>query len=75
MHRVGRTARAGEVGKAWTLVEHRQGRWFEGSIAKGEKLGRKGKVAKITLDGVGNGDMAGRYQEALRKLAEEVEGA
>ena len=29
VHRVGRTARAGKEGSAWTLVAHREGRWFE----------------------------------------------
>jgi ATP-dependent RNA helicase DDX51/DBP6 len=73
VHRVGRTARAGKAGRAWTLVEHRQGRWFEGEIAKGA-LGRKGKVGKIMLEGVGTGEIGKRYEEALKKLGEEVEG-
>jgi ATP-dependent RNA helicase DDX51/DBP6 len=74
VHRVGRTARAEKLGEAWSLVEYRQGRWFEGSIAKGDKVGRKGKVGRITLEGVGKGDMGKRYQEALAKLGKEVEG-
>lgn len=75
VHRVGRTARAGRPGQAWTLVEHRQGRWFDGEIARGEMVGRKGRVRKVTLEGVGQDEEMGKkYQEALRRLGEEVEG-
>jgi ATP-dependent RNA helicase DDX51/DBP6 len=73
VHRVGRTARAGKIGTAWTLVEHRQGRWFDGEIGKG-RVKRKGKIVKFTLDGVGKGEMKARYEEALKRLGEEVEG-
>jgi ATP-dependent RNA helicase DDX51/DBP6 len=75
VHRVGRTARAGKIGKAWTLVAHREGRWFDGEIIKGEMVRRKGKVTKLTLEGVGEDkDVRRRYEEALRVLGEEVEG-
>ena len=73
VHRVGRTARAGKMGTAWTLIEHRQGRWFEGEIGK-VKVKRNGKIMKVTLDGVGKGEMRARYEEALKQLGEEVEG-
>ncbi len=75
VHRVGRTARAGKQGKAWTLVAHREGRWFDSEIAKGSSVRRNGKVSKITLGGVGkNADMKKKYEEALKQLGEEVEG-
>ena len=73
VHRVGRTARAGKMGTAWTLVEHRQGRWFDGEIGKG-RVKRKGKIVKVTLDGVGKNEMKTRYEEALKRLGEEVQG-
>ena len=75
VHRVGRTARAGKQGKAWTLVAHREGRWFDGEIVKGERVGRNDKVGKITLEGVGqDADVRKRYEEALKQLGEEVKG-
>lgn len=72
---MGRTARAGKQGKAWTLVAHREGRWFDGEIAKGTQVRRNGKVSKITLGSVGqNAEMKKKYEEALKQLGEEVEG-
>lgn len=35
VHRVGRTARAGRTGHAWTLVAKREGRWFSKEIGYG----------------------------------------
>jgi ATP-dependent RNA helicase DDX51/DBP6 len=75
VHRVGRTARAGKKGHAWSLVEHRQGRWFDGEVTKGSQVRRNGKVSKVTLEDVGKDEEMGRrYGEALKRLGEEVEG-
>lgn len=56
VHRVGRTARAGKHGCAWTLLEHREGRWFWGHVG-GKDLG-PGRAE----GGVG-GRQAGRQKE------------
>ena len=42
IHRVGRTARAGNKGHSWTLLAHREARWFWRNI--GGKTGKSGKV-------------------------------
>ncbi|PGH21436.1 hypothetical protein AJ80_03227 [Polytolypa hystricis UAMH7299] len=75
IHRVGRTARAGLSGSAWTLVAHREGRWFSSEIARVAegKIAREGKVEKIILkideDGTG---LKKKYVEALATLGQEV---
>ena len=81
VHRVGRTARAGQAGHAWTLVEHRQGKWFWETI--GGKVGRDGDkkvigrgnqvVQKVGLV-IDKGKWMGRYEDALRRLGEDVRG-
>jgi ATP-dependent RNA helicase DDX51/DBP6 len=87
VHRVGRTARAGKEGKAWTLVDHREGRWFWNEIGKGgsgngvggvriARGEKKVKRVKIEIDKGGDGDeLRKRYEDALRTLAEEVRGS
>ncbi|KAI1608452.1 DEAD/DEAH box helicase [Exophiala viscosa] len=83
VHRVGRTARAGKTGQAWTFVEHREGAWFwreiggkannAGASAGGDdqKLQRQTKIKRLTLT-VGDEDIRKRYDEALQKLGEEA---
>lgn len=75
VHRVGRTARAGREGCAWTLVAHREGRWFANEIAKGanSKITRDTKVEKfsVSVDSEGN-SLRKTYAEALGKLEQEV---
>lgn len=44
VHRVGRTARAGRQGDAWTLVEKQEARYFRAML---ERSARKGKVKKL----------------------------
>jgi ATP-dependent RNA helicase DDX51/DBP6 len=82
VHRVGRTARAGKMGTAWTLLAHREARWFWNEIGKGigevGRIVRNGKVQRLNLDlNIGNdggGGTRGRYEKALKTLGEEVVG-
>lgn len=51
IHRVGRTARAGSDGTAWTLVTDTEARWFWNEIAKAEQIRRGGKtVERMKID-------------------------
>lgn len=77
VHRVGRTARAGKHGQAWTLTTHREARWFWNEIARGEQIrrgpGRKVERAKIDIEVLG-GEAKTAYAEALIRLGEEAQG-
>lgn len=74
VHRVGRTARAGKEGSAWTLVAHREGRWFEKEIAKGSdgKITRLVKVERVNVKLDDMEDAKSRYGRALEELENEV---
>lgn len=83
VHRVGRTARAGKDGTAWTLLAHREARWFWREIGKGiggevGRIVRKEKVRRCVLNLKGReGERDGmreRYERALKTLGEEVLG-
>lgn len=75
VHRVGRTARAGEQGSAWTLVAHREGRWFNNEIVKNEdgKIIRPSNVQKINMKLDGMDDTKSKYGAALEMLEKEVQ--
>lgn len=76
VHRVGRTARAGRKGTAFTLLEHRQGKWFWDTIGgKGKDssklaIGRSQKVKtrKMEIDPA----LKEAYEQALQKLGDDV---
>lgn len=76
VHRVGRTARAGKYGEAWTLVEDREAGWFWNAIAKSPEIGRGDrKVARVRVDSNGQAfgeDMRTRYVDALQNLERDV---
>jgi ATP-dependent RNA helicase DDX51/DBP6 len=46
IHRVGRTARAGNKGTAWTLVTDIDAGWFLSEIAKSDRIRRGGRAAE-----------------------------
>ncbi|KAK3293613.1 P-loop containing nucleoside triphosphate hydrolase protein [Chaetomium fimeti] len=80
VHRVGRTARAGKRGCAWTLVEHAEARRFWREFAGEGKgavttIGREGLVERVR---VGEGEFAEErvkaYEGALERLREEAAG-
>ncbi|KAI9880259.1 MAG: ATP-dependent RNA helicase dbp6 [Pleopsidium flavum] len=77
VHRVGRTARAGKPGQAWTLTTHSEARWFWNEIARGGQIrrgrGRKVERAKIDID-VLSDEAKTVYAEALSRLGEEAQG-
>lgn len=74
VHRVGRTARAGKSGQAWTLVEHREGLWFQKVIVKSDNVVRSGKVAKPAKPEKNTKAMVKEYTTALEGLEKAVKG-
>jgi len=75
VHRVGRTARAGKEGQAWTLFTKREGRWFWNEIARSPTIkrgGRKVERAKVDAEAVGD-ERRTTYEAALRMLQLAVE--
>lgn len=86
VHRVGRAARAGRVGQAWTFIEHREAAWFWRQIGgKGRQtasgiesnevsIRRKAKVVKFNISSSQEA-LKQRYSDALKQLGEEVLGS
>ncbi len=69
------------MGSAWTLLAHREARWFWGAIGKGlggeaGRIGRQGKVQRFNVNlGVRTDEgTRERYEKALKTLGEEVFG-
>jgi len=77
IHRVGRTARAGKEGLAWTLTAHNEARWFWNEIARGRQIQRaperKVERVKINVEGLSDEVKTG-YAEALKLLGDEAKG-
>ncbi|KAF9048459.1 P-loop containing nucleoside triphosphate hydrolase protein [Panaeolus papilionaceus] len=67
VHRVGRTARAGREGDAWTLVEEQEARYFKQMLKQG---GQSDKVKRLRVRERELEPMKPFYEIALNKLKE-----
>lgn len=75
VHRVGRTARAGKRGKAWTLFTNREARWFWNEVASETAIQRTGQVERIRITEEKEDAFEKKvaaYEAALAKLGEEA---
>ncbi|KAI8845383.1 hypothetical protein BJ741DRAFT_644803 [Chytriomyces cf. hyalinus JEL632] len=76
IHGVGRTARAGRDGQAWSLVEEREARWFKKDVLAGVRQVGGEKVVlrvKVGAEDVGE-DLKAAYETVLGQLAALVKG-
>lgn len=76
VHRVGRTARAGSEGMAWTLFTDSEARWFWIEIARSGQIRRGGRsVERMMVDMKSLGeDKREAYGAALKELQTAVRG-
>ncbi|POS85803.1 hypothetical protein EPUL_002675 [Erysiphe pulchra] len=73
IHRVGRTARAGKRGNAWTFFTNSEAAWFWNEIGRSPNIQRAcSKIERVNLKGVLNDKQKATYQMALEKLGKEV---
>ena len=75
VHRVGRTARAGKKGCAWTLFTGTEGRWFWNEIARSENIQRPSgsKVERVNIYSEQfDSELRERYERALEELGWEA---
>ncbi|KAI0116481.1 P-loop containing nucleoside triphosphate hydrolase protein [Nemania sp. FL0031] len=75
VHRVGRTARAGNTGKAWTLFTNPEARWFWNEVASEKAIQRSKPVERVRVTEEKEdsfSDKVAAYETALEKLGQEV---
>lgn len=73
VHRIGRTARAGAVGEAWTLYSDREARWFVNEIMRASNVRRAGPVERVRF-GAGDEQLKDRFAEVLAGMRDAVFG-
>jgi ATP-dependent RNA helicase DDX51/DBP6 len=73
VHRVGRTARAGQSGSAWTFYTHPEARWFFNTIARSSSIRRaQPRVERMRINLDDDSDKKQRYEQALNTLQSAV---
>ncbi|KAI0407843.1 P-loop containing nucleoside triphosphate hydrolase protein [Xylaria palmicola] len=75
VHRVGRTARAGNTGRTWTLFTNPEARWFWNEIASEKVIQRNNPVERIRVTEEKEeafNDKVAVYEAALEKLGQEA---
>ena len=74
VHRIGRTARAGKKGHAWTLFTATEGRWFWNEIGRSESIERANglKMGRLTIKEDAFASQRSKYEEALEILGKEA---
>ncbi|KUJ21537.1 P-loop containing nucleoside triphosphate hydrolase protein [Mollisia scopiformis] len=74
IHRIGRTARAGKEGHAWTLFTSSEGGWFWREIARNQRVQRVGnvKVERVNIKKEVFDNERQRYEDALDALEKEA---
>jgi ATP-dependent RNA helicase DDX51/DBP6 len=75
VHRIGRTARAGKSGHAWTLFTSVEGRWFWNEIGRSTSVERASgaKVERVNiLKEYFDDDQRSKYELALEELGREA---
>lgn len=77
VHRVGRTARAGKTGQAWTLFTKTEAAWFLKQVAKGATVKRGNKKVKRMewKESTVTADKKKAYRFALAELEGAVKGS
>ncbi|KAK3678691.1 ATP-dependent RNA helicase dbp6 [Recurvomyces mirabilis] len=74
VHRVGRTARAGKQGEAWTLYVYKEAKWFLAECVYSPKIGRPRVVEKRKIELREDADRRGKYVQIMDGMREEVQG-
>ncbi|KAI3319126.1 P-loop containing nucleoside triphosphate hydrolase protein [Xylariaceae sp. AK1471] len=75
VHRVGRTARAGNTGKSWTLFTNSEARWFWNEVASQKVIQRSKPVERVRVTEEKEdafNDKVAAYETALEKLGQEA---